>query len=136
MTPEELKEIEDRLQHAPDPLRIVTGEFTLNGDVLYRFSGLKEMNAGHAKFLSHAPEDIKALLSHIKELESQIPRWIPVSEKMPEYEGIFLVYYLNNGIGQVNYAFYNKREGGFEDPDGFLYGVTHWMPLPPGPEEG
>ena len=70
MTPEELKEIEDRARKASPTFAL---DFMKREDFEY-------MNRGRS--------DVYKLLDYIKELESQLPRWIPVEEGLPE-EGIW-----------------------------------------------
>ena len=81
-------------------------------------------------------EAIRLLLSHIKELESQIPRWIPVEERMPEESGYYLCWDIGAIESAIPYAesyYFDKERRGFE-PDADLC-ITHWQPLPKGPEE-
>jgi Lar family restriction alleviation protein len=74
--------------------------------------------------------------------------WIPVSERLPEREGEYLVFC--EGEDMYN-CFYEETVGEFGsyndcyDPKTFGYvdsvwykneTVTHWMPLPEGPEKG
>ncbi len=78
------------------------------------------------------------------------PDWISVKDRMPEYHGEYLVYIPNrppfiseNGIDVINYN--NPNDYNMINPGWVYYGmsphtlndkVTHWMPLPPSPEEG
>ena len=81
-------------------------------------------------------EALRLLLSHIKELESQIPRWIPVEERMPEESGYYLCWDIGAIESAIPYAesyYFDKERRGFE-PDADLC-ITHWQPLPKGPEE-
>ena len=74
MTPEELKEIEERCRKA----------FTIctPGNPLTGYS--VRLRHGFADDLAY---DVPALLAYIQELESQIPRWIPITVAVPdEYE--------------------------------------------------
>ena len=76
-------------------------------------------------------EAIRLLISHIKELESRIPRWIPVGERLPERWAIVLVYRKEDGIPSIAW---NKDGQWFDEAD-VIIDITHWQPLPKGPEE-
>ena len=110
MTPEELKDIEER--HS----------CLLKGGPI---------DMGMVIELARGIGDIGKLLSHIKELESQIPRWIPVEERLPEEKAIVTACIKNRRVfPDVFYI-----EGCWYSAKGIVEGVTHWMPLPKGPEE-
>ena len=58
-------------------------------------------------------------------------RWIPVTERLPEKDGIYLTF---NKKKQYEFHFFQTRKRMWPaiwDEDG----VTHWMPLPAPPEE-
>lgn len=68
-------------------------------------------------------------------------QWIPCSERLPEESG----YYLTFGRGASFYANRSIHVGSFGTTSyssrlrdskgrGFAANVTHWMPLPEGPE--
>ena len=129
MTKEELKEIEERLERA----RIYLGDHCLR-----KKDGSFE---AHASFdpdyiLTDSIHDVLSLLCYIKELESQIPRWIPVDERLPEDSGYYLC--LDIGIMEsdesclfIYYFDANLKE--FAPGADVL--ITYWMPIPKGPEE-
>lgn len=83
----------------------------------------------------------KDALDYIQQLEAQQPRWISVGERLPEdAERVYVA--LRGGAGGVYIAQYFKNkcqpqedfwmlENDWEVPAS----PTHWMPLPPGPEE-
>ena len=76
-------------------------------------------------------------------LYGALPRWIRVEEAQPTSQGPFFTRY---GFGaasrETGQYFYGVRGYFFADPvphwqDEFLgVEVTHWMPIPPMPEEG
>ena len=70
------------------------------------------------------------------------PKWIPVTERLPEEEGWYLVYTTpNRDHKSINKAMFCKGYawGNFEPywrgAGGHWANVTHWMPLPEQPEE-
>ena len=74
------------------------------------------------------------------EVEEETPRWIPVSERLPEVDTPVLCLYKEYGDhGEIqmtvllNYGGEGWTE--FNDNDTYYTGVTHWMPLPALPEE-
>lgn len=72
----------------------------------------------------------------ISQLEAQQPRWISVKERLPEDDGYFLCN-RNDGSPDVVCMYYG--DGDFLTPEPELnnisHAITHWMPLPPEPEE-
>lgn len=59
--------------------------------------------------------------------------WIPVADRLPDEDGWYLVVMLRN----VRFLeFRSCANWAWWDIDGIGYcNVTHWMPLPPEPEE-
>lgn len=76
-------------------------------------------------------------LEHVKKLLKNIPRWIPVSERMPEPEELVMVSFENFSLPMVGRYMVDDDDGGtfrvgdmdesFIEHD--LY-VNAWMPLP------
>ena len=70
------------------------------------------------------------------------PRWIPVTERLPEEDCHVLAYYgFDHGNGYLGMMFMQVLDYYARDPSPHyqhegLNGmkVTHWMPLPPAPE--
>lgn len=54
------------------------------------------------------------------------PHWIPVTERLPEKEGRYLVTNSKIGAWHVDVDFYRPYMGGWM----YDQGVTAWMPLP------
>ena len=64
--------------------------------------------------------------------DSQIPRWIPVSERLPEQYESVIVWTSDRELGEAEYdgkRFYWTSDDNYTD-------VSHWMPLPEPPKEG
>ncbi|HBR1128091.1 TPA: DUF551 domain-containing protein [Klebsiella pneumoniae] len=62
-------------------------------------------------------------------------KWIPVSERMPEAEGHYLVWANASRIdGYCDHLAIATYQGG-EWSNEFNWLVTHWMPLPAAPQE-
>jgi hypothetical protein len=55
------------------------------------------------------------------------PRWIPVSERLPEGEQRVLVF--DHELDDLGLATYTQSDGWLGD-DVALYEPSHWMPLP------
>ena len=114
MTKEELKEIED--------LYIQSGQGgPVNTDLVIK--------------LATGVASIGRLLEYIKELGSQIPRWIPVEERLPEKSGYYLCWDIGimesaSACFSIGYFDANLKE--FAPGADVL--ITHWMPIPKGPE--
>lgn len=101
-------------------------------------------------------EHIEALKTRLSELGAQVPRWIPVTERLPElHEAVLVagpaVRDVPPELGwsrqyDVTIAWRYEREGqgwqwAMENPDDWVGGqedVAHWQPLPspPAMEEG
>lgn len=92
--------------------------------------------------LAEAADRIEAQAKEIEKLRAQLPRWIPVTERLPEY-----------GVRVLATDMYEEddctgiwtREKYPDDPDGCCWidergwwhaldEVTHWIPLPEPPE--
>lgn len=56
-------------------------------------------------------------------------RWIPVTERLPEYTVCVLVFYSNGAVEVDAWG-----HDGWMDEDLSNGAITHWMPLPDGPE--
>ena len=83
---------------------------------------------------SYAPlevlEDFEVAL---KALEQE-PRWIPVSERLPESNGNYLITYCHRNVIETQEADYveDEEEAKWYDTTGIeiTLAVTAWMPLP------
>ena len=103
---------------------------------------------GGLKDLNYATDVILQLRIENDNLRAQLPRWIPVTERLPEYDVRVLaidVYDTCDGDGTEFIGIWTRKEYP-DDPDGCCWidergwwhaidEVTHWMPLPEPPEE-
>lgn len=88
--------------------------------------------------LAEAADRIETQAKEIEKLRGQVPRWIPVDERLPEVwrndETAELVNYMiyspDFGVDIGNYHAKAKKWLCMALP----CTVTHWMPLPSGPE--
>lgn len=85
----------------------------------------KEKNLGAADLIEQQD-------ARIAGLEAKVPRWIPVTEKIPpDQEEVLVLTRSKNGVRNV--------DKGYWAIDHFIHRgravVTHWMPLPGWPEE-
>lgn len=77
--------------------------------------------------LAAAPHDTPALNS-VQSVDSVADRWIPVSERMPENDGAYLCW---DNRYVTTYAFIF---GAWQANQFIAKNITHWMPLPAGPQ--
>lgn len=89
---------------------------------------LKVISACRAAMLAADPHDTPALNS-VQSVVTVPGKWIPVSERMPESNGVYFGWD-GKRVLEV-YCFF----GGFS-ANQFIHGeITHWMPLPAAPQE-
>lgn len=71
----------------------------------------------------------------IEELSAQIPHWIPVTERLPEYGRSVLLYFNRNNHNSMGVGdYYHDGDTLIWRGCGFI--PTHWMPMPEPPKEG
>ncbi len=76
--------------------------------------------------------DLQEALDSVEELtDTNVGKWIPVTEKLPKK----CQYYLVTDWGGVEEAYYNSEGVWFSRHDDKLKAVTHWTPLPEPPKE-
>jgi Protein of unknown function (DUF551). len=95
---------------------------------------LKEIKDRHqlGDYGGKSPHDVETLEFCLLELESRLPRWIPIEERLPEKWMKVITY--NKEDGTICNAWVSK-DGEWYDEADLLTGITHWMPQPKGPEE-
>ena len=145
MTPKELQEIEERCNRAtPGPWLVFSddlimraigrkGVFSLKNGLLPTYMLFDPVKATREDecFVAFAQKDIPDLLAHIKELESRLPRWIPVEKRLPKGRAVVTIYSKDMGVlleaSCIDECWYWNM--------GIVKNVTHWMPLPTKPED-
>lgn len=75
----------------------------------------------------------------IERLEAEVPRWIPVTERMPPDSGDVLIYSASHLVGVGCYLpnrFVGQKGHWVQwySGGGIGVSVTHWMPLPKAPD--
>lgn len=80
-------------------------------------------------------KDCSEAVAKYLELWVKQPRWIPVTERLPEERCDYLVFAVGGAWRQIS-----SIEIAYWDGDRFLVqsfnAVTHWMPLPEPPKDG
>lgn len=78
--------------------------------------------------------NVEMIREYIQQLESLVPRWISVEERLPEKGDVVLAMW----HGEMEFARYAPHRLGwynlatrYDSPNA----VTHWMPLPEPPKE-
>lgn len=89
-----------------------------------RIDGIKRI----VRELAAAPHDTPALNS-VQSVVTVPGKWIPVSERMPENDGAYLCW---DNRYVTTYAFIF---GAWQANQFIAKNITHWMPLPAGPQE-
>ena len=92
--------------------------------------------------LAEAADRIEAQAKEIEKLRAQLPRWIPVKERLPEYGVRVLatdMYEEDDCTGiWTREEYKDDADGCWHDDRGWWHAIddaTHWMPLPETPEE-
>lgn len=96
-----------------------------------------ECPLGDVKFCLHimttcAADLIEQQAARIAELEAKVPRWIPVTERLPEIEQRVLVLDRHGNAMVRTLRCLAGEKGPSFRPDGLVprKHITHWMPLP------
>ena len=91
--------------------------------------------------LTEAADRIEAQAKEIEKLRGQVPRWIPVTERLPEYGVRVLATDMYEGDDYTGIwtreEYKDDADGCWHDDHGWWHAiddVTHWMPLPKVPK--
>lgn len=107
---------------------------------------IQQLEADKVRLLEESHEIRKDMLGKIQQLEAQVPRWIPVEERLPERHGQQCVglYSIGEYKGYLTpyvFTWHAYGNNGYVDGPHFndegLDGlkVHCWMPLPKAPKE-
>lgn len=106
----------------------------------------KFLGGGHWNICSKCPYDMGKgrcygtmmadALAYIQQLESQVPRWIPVEESMPD-DGVVVIVHSDRFGGSTHTAYYRHNRHEWFEQNGvrLIPNVWHWMQLPEPPKE-
>lgn len=64
----------------------------------------------------------------------KVPRWIPVTERLPERSGKYLVCTNRGNVYQTKFYSYPEEAGGHWGQKDKGKSITHWMELPKPPK--
>ena len=87
-------------------------------------SWLKELTWHEGEDVPIYDEDVEAIKMGIKALE-QKPKWIPVTEGLPEKDGLYLVSVKNDNLRRYSKTCWYSDKNWFARHD-----VVAWQPLP------
>lgn len=93
-------------------------------------SGIWAVIEQAADRIANQSTHIAALQQEIEKLRGQVPRWIPVAERLPDQCMDVLVRYRDKHILMGTARCDDWIEEDFDDGI-----ITHWMPLPEPPKE-
>ena len=114
-----------------------------NGNMMEPLGGLEKDLAEAADRLENQNAHIAALQQEIEKLRAQLPRWIPVEERLPELQSWGASTVVLGLIKSKNAPSLNKLydltlcvycDNGIWSMPGRYVAITHWMPLPEPPE--
>lgn len=101
------------------------------------------MRLAAADRIANQNTHIAALQQEIETLRAQLPRWIPVTERLPELQSCGVSTVVLGLIKSENEPSLNKLydltlcvycDNGIWSMPGRYVAITHWMPLPEPPE--
>ena len=87
---------------------------------------VKNANPNDTGSEAHMLCDLLSEIDLLRKENERVIRWIPVSERLPEKEGLYLVRHSTGVIDASSKSIFQWS----------THTVTHWAVLPAGPEEG
>ena len=80
---------------------------------------------------------IQELRRENSELKARVPEWISVKDRLPEVGGYVVCIAKRNPFSRFMPMVARIEKNGWVNPitEQYISEVTHWMPLPPAPED-
>lgn len=138
-------ELVKKIRHcATDPMHCLSCGETKDGQCFKRLmTQAADAIVALCNLCASQSKDCSEAVAKYLELWAKQPRWIPVTERLPQSQGPFLTRY---GFGDVSketgqffygvlYYFYADVDPHWQHESAGIE-VTHWMPLPEPPKEG
>lgn len=104
-------------------------------DLLRAYKATDNGNCHQAQIIEEAADAIedliKALTASNEVISKSKPRWIPVTERLPEKEDEAVIVWKKQGFALIDWRHDNK----WAILDNNCGIATHWMPLPEAPKE-
>ena len=101
-------------------------------DAIYKGKFIEANCRRASRLLEEAASALEQLQTENEKLKAQVPRWIPVEERMPAPEENPVLMYDYSGAGV---AWHSKTMGWLYKTGLPCVETTHWMPLPKPPKE-
>ena len=79
-----------------------------------------------------AADALEQFQAENEKLKAEVPRWIPVEERLPMPNENPVLAYGHSGVGV---AWYSSTMGWMYRTGIWCVNITHWMPLPKAPKE-
>lgn len=123
-------------------IALTTAGSPLQDDLREAADAIEKLSAYVALYKDCTETAVKTagnLCKTAKRLSEKVPRWIPVTERLPDFEGSVLCMrksYIHPGMRHQEIMYVDEH--GFSNADDVYAeagNVTHWMPLPAPPEE-
>lgn len=92
-----------------------------------------------AAYLAGCHDTRKAYEQRLAAAEAKLPRWIPVSERLPQKNKFVLFLDGKNTMDKCERVYVDKiveSVSGCDCFENYLHNYTHWMPLPEPPNNG
>ena len=118
---------------------IACAEQMLNeaADTIENQNNLLDLNTQRCEALRDQLRDShESYEKHLNEIESQVPRWIPVTERMPEESGYYLVCCKTGMITDMHFSAKHQLWNVHDHSRNLenKIAVSHWTPLPDPPD--